>query len=65
MNALQCCIIAQCAGNSDAKPKDFATIPWESEDENKQPDTPETIADKLKMLTLSMGGTITTKKGGD
>lgn len=24
----------------------------------KEPDTPETIATKLKMLTLSMGGTV-------
>jgi hypothetical protein len=57
MNALQCCIIAQCAGNSDAKPTDFETIKWETEEKN-EPEAPATIADKLRMLTLSMGGKI-------
>ena len=58
MNALLCTVIAACAGNK-SKPEDFMTL--KRQESPKVPvmgDSPETIRQKLELLTLSMGGTV-------
>ena len=51
-----CEIIARCAGNKDVKTSDFFLLARDEPD--RTPDTPETLESKLKMLTMSLGGTV-------
>ena len=56
MQARICEIVARCAGNSDAKTADFLIL--QRDEADRVPDTPESLGEKLMMLTRSMGGAV-------
>lgn len=57
LNARLCEIIAKCAGNTDVKLADFLIFPPEVSEPEKRAE-PDQLADRLKQLTIAMGGTV-------